>query len=480
MVRLEDVFRPGRYLLRSGYPTLVTALACGLLVLLLWPHSPRIYTAESIAAASASGETLVAADDAIDWLKSDEVLRAAVANLRSSQAKGQSAILTPSASDPITALRERLHLVRLDSPDEMPRLAIGCDAPGRRAAIAVAGELARQLTEHHAAHSRRDQLAQFASREQQAAGELKDARSAEERLQVELQGLRHAQLTSAVTATAPTTPPVTPAVAAADRQATDLAQTLESLKLERDRLAEIYLPAHPQIQSLLAQIARLEEARKRAAPEPEPGDGGKTLLQWRRDDKSGESPASDRAPVHEADDQRGQVAAALQQTQLDLLTATHRRQQAEKAWQALETGRKQIEAASDITWNAQPALITSVSGGPLARQQLAAAAIAAALGGLGVAWLASRDQRLTTAADVRASVGLPLLGTLSGGDNEPLPAETPAQSQAVVQLATRCAEAVLVTFVLTLAAAVLLDRGLLADLSHDPLATLGELVHRLI
>lgn len=480
MFRLEDVFRPGRYLLRGGYPTLVTAVACALVVLLLWPQSPRIYTAESIAAASAPGETLVAANDVIAWLKSDEVLRTAIANLRSSQAKGLSAILTPSATDPITALRERLHLVRLDSPDEMPRLAIGCDAPGRRAALAVASELARQLAEHHAAQMRRDRLAQFASREQQVAGELKDARSAEERLQVELQGLRHAQLTSAVTAAAPTTPAVTPAAAAADRRATDLVRTLESLKLERDRLAEIYLPAHPQIQSLSAQISRLEEACQRASPEPELEDGGKTLLQWRRDDKSEESPASDRTPVNEPAHQQGQVTAALQQSQLDLLTATHRRQQAEQDWQAIETERKQIESASDVTWQVQPALITSTSGGPLARQQLAAAAIAAALGGLGVAWFASRDQRMTTAADVRASVGLPLLATLSSGDNDAVPAELPAKGQALVQLATRCSEAVLVTFVLTLVAAVLLDRGLLADLRHDPLATLGELVQRLI
>jgi hypothetical protein len=39
---------------------------------------------------------------------------------------------------------------------------------------------------------------------------------------------------------------------------------------------------------------------------------------------------------------------------------------------------------------------------------------------------------------------------------------------------------VLTTFVLTLLAAIALDRGVLADLTHDPLATLGELVQRLI
>jgi hypothetical protein len=69
---------------------------------------------------------------------------------------------------------------------------------------------------------------------------------------------------------------------------------------------------------------------------------------------------------------------------------------------------------------------------------------------------------------------------VNGGESEPAAAETPSQAQAAVHLTTRCAEVVLTTFVLTLLAAIALDRGVLADLTHDPLATLGELVQRLI
>ncbi|HUE74286.1 MAG TPA: hypothetical protein VMP01_25620 [Pirellulaceae bacterium] len=489
MVRLENVIRSTRTLLRGAYPGLVTALAAALLVLLLWPQPERTFVAEAIAAASTAGENPSAAD-VHAWLKSDEVLRATVTNLRSSQPREVAEFLSAAAtSDPIAAIRERVVLVSLASPDELPRVSIGCQAPRRRAALAVADELARQLAEHHPAQSKRAKLASLAEREQQASAELKEAQGSQERLTVELQGLRHAHLASAV-ASAPAAPAATPAAPATDRPSTELSRTLESLKLERDRLLEIYLPAHPQIQSLSAQISRLEESLRRSAPKPElhgaahhPANeslGDKTvLLEWRRGGQSQDVPASGQKPLPTTDS-RTELTAAIQQTQLDLLAATHRRQQAEQAWQSLNEQRQKIESAGDFAWQIQPAQIVTTGGENPARNQLATALIAATIGGLGIGWLAARDTRLTTAAELRSSVALPVLATLSSGDSEPLAEATPSPAQRAVQMATRCAEVVLATFVLTLLAAIALDRGLMGDLTYDPLATLGELVQRLV
>lgn len=490
MVRLEDVFRSVRTLLRGAYPGLVTALAAALLVLLLWPQPQRTFVAEAIAAASSAGEGPAAAD-VLAWLKSDEVLRAAVINLRSSQPREMAEFLSAAAtSDPAAAIRERLALVPLASPDELPRVAIGCQAPRRRAALVIADELARQLAEHHPAQAKRSSLASLAKRERQASAELKEAQGSQERLTVELQGLRHAHLASAV-ASAPAAPAATtPAAPATDRPSTELSRTLDALKLERDRLLEIYLPAHPQIQSLSAQISRLEESLRRSSPKPElrgaahqPANeslGDKTvLLEWRRGGQSQDVPASGQKPLPTSDSHT-ELTAAIQQTQLDLLAATHRRQQAEQAWQSLTEERQKIESTGDVAWQIQPAQIASTGGENPARHQLATALIAATIGGLGIGWLAARDQRLTTAAELRSSVALPVLATLNSGDSEPLAEASPSPAQRAVQLATRCAEVVLATFVVTLLAAIALDRGLIADLTHDPLATLGELVQQLV
>ena len=484
-LRLEDAIRSGRLALRSAYPAAVTALAAALLVLLLWPRQERMFVAEAMVSAQSAGEFPPLAE-AEAWLLSDEVLRAAIASVRSSHPRELADSLPVSAGEPsLTLLREAVELVPLASPDETPRLVIGCRWPQRRAALAIADGLARQLAEHHPAHVRRSRLLSQEERERTAKAELEAAQRAQERLEVELQGLRHAHLASAVAA-APTPP--TAARTEPTPPASELARTLESLRLERDRLLEIYLPAHPQIQTLSAQISRLEESLRRsttksdlhgaAQPVANSSAARTVLLEWRREGHASAAPASGAEVLTPSADARTELAAAIRQTQLDLLAATQRRQEAEHAWQVLAGERKRIDADSELLWQIEPGRILS-SGGS-SRSQLASALVAAAVGGVGIGWLATRRQQLATAAEVRTALGMPVIATLSSGRNDPAPGDSPDRSQAVVQWTTRCAEVVLATFVLTLLAAIALDRGLVADLAHDPLATLGELVERLI
>ena len=483
----QDVFRSGRLLLRGAYPALVSALAAGVLVLLLWPQRERSFLAEAVA--SGTGGDAPPAEEVLAWLKSDEVLRGAVTNLRNSQPRELAALVELGQDDPAVALRPQLSLVSLASPDERLRLAIGCQAPRRAVALAIADELARQLADHHPAHIRRKTLANLEDRQRRAGAELQAAQSAEERLAVELQGLRHAQLASAVAA-ASATASIAPADPAAADSASELARTLGALKLERDRLLEIYLPAHPQIQTLSAQISRLEESLRRSAARPDlhgavaPRGGehhpiNTVLLEWRRESEGSATPASGEKALPPAADSRAELAATISQTQLDLLAATHRRQESEHAWQKLADERKQIESAGEIHWQTEPARVSAAGGGGSPRHPLAAALVAATIGGLGIGWLAAHNQRLTTSAEVATALAVPVIATLGGGECD-LPGIPPSRSQTAVQWTTRFAEVVLATFVLTLLAAIALDRGLVTDLVHDPLATLGELMQRLI
>lgn len=494
--RLEQVSRSLGAWLRAAYPTLVTALASGLLVLLLWPQSPRIYLAEATASASVLQPPGDTADDAIRWLHSDEVLRAAIANLRATQPQNLAAFTAgSSASDPIAAVRDRLQLVCLASPDEMPRVAIGCQASRKRAALALVTELGQQLADHYAQQRKRGRLANLEDRERQVQEELQAAAAARERLEVELQGLRHAQLTSAVASAQIVHPaPLTAQVSSPDHRRSELTRSLESLKLERDRLLEVYLPAHPQIQTLSAQISRLEETLRRYIPEPEEADsteppqrevraGSKVLLQWRRDPGAHETLASGQESLAAADPRSGELMAAIRATQLDLLAATQRRAQAEQTRRALDGERQQIEAEGDLAWSVQPAHIVSTEGGSQARQQLAAGLIAASLGGLSAVWLGRRvaqDRPLATAAEVRSRFALPVLGTVASADDESTLSAGPTPWESALHFIRRSSEVVLLTFVLTLLAAAALDRSLLGEMVQDPLETLGELMQRLL
>jgi hypothetical protein len=497
MGRLENVFRHGRQVLRGGYAALVTASACGLLVLLLWPQSPRTYQAEASATASSQLETAAKPGEAISWLKSDEVLRAAITNLQTNQPHTLGNVLGDSLSgDPIDTLRQRLQVVPLASPDEMPRLAIGCRASRPRAALAIADELARQLAEHFGAQRRHDLRARFEEKERQVQQELSEAQSAQERLEVQLEGLRHAQLTSALAASAAQTaaaaPP--PTAAPAENGPMELKRTLDSLKVERDRLLEVYLPAHPQIQSLIAQISHLEDSMRRSAPEGEDGGenpprsekrsgGSQPILEWHRGQDSSAATPGKQDVASSAAKLDSELTAAIQKAQLDLLAATQRRKEAEQKSQALADERTEMAAAGGLAWSIQPARIVETRGGSQGRQQLAAALIAAVGGGLGVAWLtrlAARDRPLETAAELGMSISVPVLGTLACSDEETSQAPATTQAQWGVNLATRCAEVVVLTFVLTLLAAVAMDRGLLSDLMLDPLAALSDLLRRLV
>ena len=497
MGRLEYVLRYGRELLRGGYSPLASAVACGLLVLLLWPQSPRTYRAEATATASSQLEAPLTAGEAISWLKSDEVLRAAITNLRTNRPHTLGAVLGDTlAGDPIDTLRQRLELVPLASPDEMPRLSIGCRAARPRAALAVADELARQLAEHYGAQRRHDLRTGLEEKERQVKQELSEAQSAQERLEIQLEGLRHAQLTSKLAASAPPTAAAPPPTAApAEQRPTELKRTLDSLKVERDRLLEVYLPAHPQVQALVAQISHLEDSLRKTAPEGEddaaanpprgekPSGGSQTLLEWRRDqDTSAAAPSGpEAAPAGAA--LESELTAVIQKAQLDLLSATQRRQEAERKAQSLTAGHSEVEAAGSLAWSIQPAQLVGTGSAPQDRQQLAAALVASVGGGLAVAWLtrlAARDRPLATAAELGMAVSVPVLGTLASGDEEAIPSPPTTPAQWGVNLVTRCAEVVLLTFVLTLLAAVALDRGLLSDLMHDPLAALGELIRRIL
>jgi hypothetical protein len=265
------------------------------------------------------------------------------------------------------------------------------------------------------------------------------------------------------------------------------------MKFERDRLLEVYLPAHPQVQTLSAQISRLEESlrgyaeRETGGWETSSAEGtrptnGKVLLEWRRKDRSDLALASGQESM-QLQDRGSELAHAIRKTQLDLLAATQRRQDAEQCWQKLQQDRQDSECRSGVAWLVEPARIAGMGGMAEARSQLAAALIAATMGAVAVArlaHLAARNRTLTTVADLRTSVALPVLGSLASGDDEP--DATPAQNQteAILNFITRGSEVVLLTFAVTLLAAAALDRGVLADLAHDPLPTLGELVERLI
>jgi hypothetical protein len=497
MGRLENVFRQRGQLLRGAYSSLATAIACGLLVLLLWPQSPRSYRAEATATAQERLDSTGRPDEAIAWLKSDEVLRAAITNLRTNQPHTLGAELgDPLAGDPVELMRQRLQVLPLASPDEMPRLSIGCRASRPRAALAIADELARQLVEHYGTQQRHDLKSRFEEKEQKAKAELSESRLAQERLEIQLEGLRHAQLTSAVAASA--------AQAAADRPpdaktpedgAAKLKQTLDSLKVERDRLLEVYLPAHPQVQSLIAQISHLEDSMRRSAPEGEEGtanpppeetgsDGAQTILKWQRGQEASAAPPSKQDPARAtAGKLEGELAAAIQKAQLDLLAATQRRREAEEKLQSLSVERTEMETAEGLAWSIQPARIVEFGGSSQGRPQLAAALLASLGGSLAAAWLmrmAARDRPLATAADVGLAISVPLLGVFASNDEEAIPPLAPTRGQWGLNLVTRCAEAVVLTFVLTLLAAAALDRGLLAELMLDPLAALGDLLRRLV
>ena len=493
--RLDDVFRLGQQALRGCYPPLATAVACGLLVLLLWPQPPRTYQAEATAAARTQLDPPPAASDAISWLKSDEVLRAAITNLRTNQPRTLGGVLGDASSgDPVDALRKELQVVPLASPDELPRLAIGCRASRPRAALAIADELSRQLAEHFGAQQRHDRRARFEEKERQIKHELGEAQSAQERLEIQLENLRHAQLTAALAAQAPQQSDSQPA-AAPNNPLSELQKTLNSLKVERDRLLEVYLPAHPQIRSLIAQITHLEDSLRKPSPEGEEGgavdppqsdkqSGDKqTLLKWQRGQDSTAAPAAAKEAPPAAGTLAGELTAAIQKAQLDLLAATQRRQEAEQKSQALAAERSELEAAGNLGWTIQAARITESGGNTQSRPQLAAAFLASVGGGLGVAWLvrlAARDRPLTTAAELGMAISVPILGTLTCSNDESVQPQAPTQAQWGVNLITRCAEVVLLTFVLTLLAAAALDRGLLSDLMLDPLAALGDLLRRLV
>ena len=489
--RPEDVFRSLRGLASGAYPALVTAAACALLVLLLWPNSRRTYLAESLAVASEGAQSPTMTADAVQWLQSEAVLQAAVANLRREQPRALAAVQAESpGGDTIGAIRGRLQTARVSGPDELPRLAISAEAASRRSALALAEELARQLRDHYAVQRAQDRLTDFRTRERIARDELNEARAARQRMEIQLEGLRHAQLTSAVAATDEREP--SPPSAASIEPASHLQKTLDAMKLERVRLLEVYLPAHPQVQTLSAQISRLEETLRESsgrnadgweetsAEETQTG-GSRILLEWRRNRHSDLALTGGQESMP-SQDRAGQLAEAIRQAQIDLLSATQRAQAAEQAWQQLEQERGEHERRGGVHWAIEPAKIVGQSGAAESRTQLAVALFAAMIGAggaVGLARMAAKDRLLGTIADLRASVELPVLGSLASEDNETAAPRTRGSLRAL-RFITRGSEAVLLTFVVTLLAAAALDRGVLTDLACDPLATLGELVQRLI
>ena len=483
-VRGNTDLRPRGNLLRRGYPVVVTAAACMLLVLLAWPAAPGNYLAEATAVVTGPHPPNCSGDDVLAWLRADEVLEAALANLRHREAASADLPPTPEA------LRQRLHLARLDSPDEMPRLAIGSEGSSRGAAQAMADELASQVVEHYGEQRRHQRSADVAQRQQVAISELRKAEADEERLKVQLEGLRHAQLTSALTANSTPAPPAASSAAPPPTEVeptpSDVARQLAMLKTERERLLEVFLPAHPQIQALSAQISRLEESLKQYEPEPEdlPGpssrlQGRKVLLQWRRGDRTHAlANAEDSAPDHSDPS----LTAAIQQAQIALINATQRRHQAQAAALALEQEGRSRQNEGTITWTVEPAQIVDVVGGS-PRWQLLVALMAAGSGGLAMAWLtrsAERNRVLSSIGDLQATLALPVLGTVPSSAAEPTAPLPASATQSAVRQATRCAEAVLLTFVVTLLAAAAFDRQLLGDLLSDPVATLGGFVRRLL
>jgi hypothetical protein len=461
------------------YAALTASASSFLLVLLLWPRPARTYVAESISVATSPGGPAASPAQIERWLLSDEVLRAAAINLRAVHPQHLAALCEAQTQDPVEALRSRVRVISLASPDESLRLAVVCRAGQRRAALSVASELSQQLVEYFPAQQK--QLLEQAREERQRRlyEELRAALAAEQRLQVRLQGLRDLWLGSAaLTALQSQAAPPSPAPAAESARAAELRRALGILAAERDRLLELFLPAHPQVQALEAQIRRLQDALDRQAPSdeaPATASGGQrhVLYEWGRsaaEAKGGAAPSG----LHE-------VLGELTETQNELLKATHVRHQAEAAHQA-SLMQSSVDRG-DMTWAASPARITEVSGDEQAHLRVASAVLAAAIGAVIAIWLgdlAQRDRPLLTSAELRASTALPVLATIAADGGEQAPAVSPSAAATCIRWLSRGSHIVLWTFAVTLSISVALDPGLAGDLAQEPLAAVGDLLWRIL
>ena len=467
----------------AWHPAAVLTAAVFLLALLCSSTPRPEYRAEAIVL-GATGSLDGPSGNIEVWLKSDEVLRAALINTHWPQLTDEVVV---DEGHSIIQLRERLQVATLSQPDELPRLAITCTAVRGSAAMAIASELALQLAEHYEPQ-RRDLLRRQAEERQEEIRErLLLARDAEDRQRGELERLRHAQLAAAVTNSQRS------AFSGSVRPSgeenlnprwIELNKELGLLQAHRAELLDILQPQHPEMNGIDLRIAKVSGSLQKT-----PRQLPKTLLEWRKGTGAASKPVSIASqqyveepaapPVsHQGLDPLLNMAAQIDEAAHQLSVAALQRKNAEWELSAIQQSLASPAAAEERSWYPQSSHIVK-TGGDYASGQLWRAVILAMCGGGLVVLIQRRNRRqhINNLADILIKVPLPIVGRVELPEHGQI---APHSFDRVLRLITRCCEALVLGITLTCLAAIWVDPSLAIEFARDPLGAFAETARRML
>jgi hypothetical protein len=273
-------------------------------------------------------------------------------------------------------------------------------------------------------------------------------------------------------ATPPASPPASP-LASGDRASERLAplrERLETLRAELAKLLGTFTEQHPQVLTLRAQIAGLEQEL------------------FGSHDVSARPVAN---VVQAAQAQSGVYGylsgppySQFDAAQADLTAATRARQWAERQ---LQSEVQRLSSNVGLPWSLEPAqIVTRVGGTPRGLTLIGAGLIALVAGGLMFALSQALVPRLVieTMDELAAVLALPLIGqaaiTTPHQKSRYWRSITAASGPWTVRLAMRGAEIVLAGMMLALVFTVISDRWLASQVLVDPFGVLSEVAGRLL
>lgn len=479
------------------HPPAIFGFACFLLSLLWGESAPPVYRAEVVIVGE-SAELDGVSREIEAWLKSDEVLRAALINTRWPElVQGNSA---PDQGRSVAELRERLSVAALCQPDEAPRLAITCTALRSSVALSLANELALQLAEHYEPQRRELARRREEERRDQVQGRLSSARHAEEHQREELERLRHAQLATAMAgARGGMGTHFLSAEESINPRWLELRKQLDALVAQRVEMLEILQPHHPEIEGIDLRIAKISSSlqktsRKSSQSEPAPSPKVRSashrrpILEWRKEGapiaRQQYEEEAKAAPIsREGLDPVLNMAAQIDEATHQLSVLTSQRKTAEWELASIEQSLAGLAISPGRSWTPQKAVHVVKLGGSYSRLQLWRSAIFAfvAAGMLAlVQWKVFRNKNLATLTDILIALPLPIVGRLELAIPDNVARQTPGTAATAFRLLARSSEALAGGILLTCLAASWLDPALGAEIFHDPLEILAETARRVL
>ncbi|MCU0880583.1 MAG: hypothetical protein MUF06_22670 [Pirellulaceae bacterium] len=271
---------------------------------------------------------------------------------------------------------------------------------------------------------------------------------------------------------APASPPESPLASgdAASERLAPLRERLETLRAELAKLLGTFTEQHPQVLTLRAQIAGLEQELF--------GNIGTNA-----------QPVAN--VVQEAQAQAGAYGylagppySALDAAEADLSAATRARQWAERQ---LQSEVQRLSSSVGLPWSIEPAqIVTRVGGTPRGLTLIGAGLIALVAGGLMFALSRALVPRLVieTMDEIASLLALPLIGqtaiTTPHQKSRYWRTITAASGPWTARLIVRGAEIVLAGMMLALVFTVISDRWLASQVLVDPFGVLSEVAGRLL